>query len=1004
MPTTSPVTVGRAAETSLLRRALTRLQDGVGCSVFLVGEGGIGKSRLVDDCADRALAAGLPVLRGRSSTTGADTPFRPLVEALYSCFHAGGPPGDPELIPYRPALARVVPEWRSAAVPGHAESVVELAEALLRLLAVVGRVSGPVPDGGSDGRSDSTSGGASDGGPGPGSGRAPGCVLALEDLHDADAETVGVLEYLVDHLDRVPVLLVATLRPESGDALDLVRAAERRRVASVASLPPLTTAEVGALTAGCLGVPVGAVPPALVGWLGGRSGGNPYLAEELLAELVGSDTLRQDGDRWRVTGDLAATVPASVVHGCGHRLGRLATPVRELLLLAATLGPRFSADTLQLVTGDDDPRLFAHLRAAAEAGFIAPDPGTPEGYGFRHAIAAQAVLESVAPAERAALARRAASALRKAGPPYSVDQGQLVAQLLVTAGDHPGAALLYAEAGRRALADGASASAVRLLERASELAAPADRTAVTESLGYALVEAGRLDHALALADALPTGCAAALSPEREVALRTRLAWAAVVAERGSDTVAQVAAARALLGDGAPPEQTAALAVVEGHLALLPGRQDRVDDAERIARETAEAAERTGPPVLACQALQLLALLARERGFDAADACLERMLAVAETHGLPTWRFEALLRLGANAFLRTGDARRLEQAGEAARELGSIARTQHTESLLAMNAVLRGDPVTAGAIVERWLDTSLRMGNLATHRYLRLTSATLAAHRGRRREMERELELFRQAGGMGSVLTPVALGLCRAVCALLEEDRAGAEAELAATAEWEARHPNVFYLSGRYGLDPLLAVLAGRAGWEEYAALAAAPGAELAWNGRFLCLARAVLLGRSGRGEEAAALVEDLAPGADLFPTAHRLGLRLVSEAALADGWGDPVSWLRSAEEYFHGLDVPSVAGACRALLRQAGASVGQRRIGRERIPAALRERGVTPREYEVLALLVDRPGNQDLARRLSISPRTVEKHLASLVQKTGTPDRAALCRLAAELAPDRRRP
>ncbi|MFD7907386.1 LuxR C-terminal-related transcriptional regulator, partial [Kitasatospora sp. NPDC059747] len=135
-----------------------------------------------------------------------------------------------------------------------------------------------------------------------------------------------------------------------------------------------------------------------------------------------------------------------------------------------------------------------------------------------------------------------------------------------------------------------------------------------------------------------------------------------------------------------------------------------------------------------------------------------------------------------------------------------------------------------------------------------------------------------------------------------------------------------------------------------------------------------------------------------FPTGHHLGLRLVAEAALADGWGDPVAWLRTAEEYFHALDVPPVAGACRALLRQAGANVAQRRRGRELIPAGLRAQGVTPREYEVLALLVDRPGNQDLARLLSISPRTVEKHLASLIQKTGRPDRAALCRLAADLA------
>ncbi len=59
---------------------------------------------------------------------------------------------------------------------------------------------------------------------------------------------------------------------------------------------------------------------------------------------------------------------------------------------------------------------------------------------------------------------------------------------------------------------------------------------------------------------------------------------------------------------------------------------------------------------------------------------------------------------------------------------------------------------------------------------------------------------------------------------------------------------------------------------------------------------------------------------------------------------------------------------------------------------------MTVREYEVLVLLADRPGNQELARKLSISPRTVEKHLASLLAKTGHPDRAALCALAGELS------
>ncbi|MEE1788782.1 AAA family ATPase [Streptomyces sp. SP17BM10] len=965
MRITSPVTIGRQEEISLLERSLTQLRQNTGRTVFLIGEPGIGKSRLVDHCLRQAADRGMPVLRGRGSMTGGGTPFRPILEALSSHFRTTAPPTDAELLPYRSALARVIPEWRSTAAQARTESVVELAEALLRLLAVIGR--------------------------------GTGCVLALEDLHWADSESVAVAEYLADNLAQLPVLLLATVRTDPGNALTLARSAERRRVATVATLPPLNAPEVRALVAGCLDAPAHDVPDAVVDRLVARSDGNPYLVEELLADLVDSELLTTATDGWQVTGDLDTTVPTTVVQSFGHRLLQVDAPLRDFLLLAATIGPRCCVSALRTVTGLDDPTLFAHLRAATEAHFLVPDDSSPHDYAFRHAITVDAVLAGIPAAQRAALARRAADALREDGPP-TPDRCQLVADLLVTADDRPGAALLLAEAGRLTMADGASASAVLLLERAESLAGPAHRAEITESLAHALAEDGQLDRAFALAGTLPTLGSTTLSADRMVALHTRLAWAAVVAERSAETVAQVAAARSRLHDGGAPEQAAALAVVEAHLALLPGEEERLPDAERLAEEAADMAERAGLPVLACQAWQVLAMLSRTRGFDVADGCLERMLAVAETHGLPGWRFEALIRLGGNAFMRTGEARRLEQARAAAEDLGSIVLSQRTEGFLAMHAVLSGDPATAEEIIGRCLDAAGRMRNHATHRYLLLTSATLAAHQGRRRTMEHVLRAFRRAGGEGSLLTPVMLGLCRAMCALLEEDRATADAEFAAAAAWEAEHPNVYFLAGRYGLRPLLAVLAGTAGWAEHAVVAASPGAELAWNRQFLDLAEAVLLGREGRAAEATEAVARVRRDPGRFPTGHHLGLRLVAEAALADGWGDPVAWLRAAEEYFHALDVPPVAGACRALLRQAGANVAQRRRGRELIPAGLRAQGVTPREYEVLALLVDRPGNQDLARLLSISPRTVEKHLASLIQKTGRPDRAALCRLAADLA------
>ena len=135
--------------------------------------------------------------------------------------------------------------------------------------------------------------------------------------------------------------------------------------------------------------------------------------------------------------------------------------------------------------------------------------------------------------------------------------------------------------------------------------------------------------------------------------------------------------------------------------------------------------------------------------------------------------------------------------------------------------------------------------------------------------------------------------------------------------------------------------------------------------------------------------------ASLYPMARYLGLRMVAEPAHADGWGEPVAWLRQAEDYFHNADIPAVASACRSLLRQLGATVSQRRSrDRSRFRRTCGSSGVTSREYEVCRLLVDRIGNKSIASRLHISPRTVEKHVASLMTKTQQPDREALSSFA----------
>jgi DNA-binding CsgD family transcriptional regulator len=284
---------------------------------------------------------------------------------------------------------------------------------------------------------------------------------------------------------------------------------------------------------------------------------------------------------------------------------------------------------------------------------------------------------------------------------------------------------------------------------------------------------------------------------------------------------------------------------------------------------------------------------------------------------------------------------------------------------------------------------------AVHQAL-IGRAILAGHQGRRQEMDEAItELHRWEGDEQPQYPPRVHGLARAFCALLEENRTLAREELATALHAEDANPSFFQLTGRYGLNLLLEVLCGKASWDTYNEITAAAASRLRWDRMFSLFAQAVLAGRDGDAAAAAASVgEALEVGAP-FALGRHLGLRLVAEEALVSGWGTPVEWLRLAEDYFHGVDVPAVAGACRALLRRSGIRVAQRRTGVDEIPQSLRSAGVTAREYEVLQLLIERLGNREIADRLHLSQRTVEKHVSSLISKTGLPNRVALSKFAA---------
>jgi len=131
------------------------------------------------------------------------------------------------------------------------------------------------------------------------------------------------------------------------------------------------------------------------------------------------------------------------------------------------------------------------------------------------------------------------------------------------------------------------------------------------------------------------------------------------------------------------------------------------------------------------------------------------------------------------------------------------------------------------------------------------------------------------------------------------------------------------------------------------------------------------------------------------PWGLHLGRRLVADEAILHAWGEPAMWLAEAALFFDSHGQPRIASACRSLLRKAGGQAIRSSRSHPNVPACFRVRGITEREMEVLSILGEGLSNRDIGERLYLSPKTVEKHVSSLMDKLDVRTRAQLAAIAA---------
>ena len=428
--------VGRQGELAELLGGLDDALSGHGRLFLLVGEPGIGKSRLAEEVIGRSRARGATVLTGRCWEAGGAPPYWPWVQALRTYVRESDPAAlRAQLGAGAPYLAQIVPDLRrefsDLAEPVSLESEGDrfrLFDAAAEFLGSAAQIR-PL-------------------------------VLVLDDLHAADTPSLLLLQFVARELGAKPILLVGAYRdvdpiptqPLTALLGELAREPVTRRL-SLGGLSRDEVAEFVELTASEI------ASPRLVSALHEETEGNPLFLGE---------TVRLLAVEGSAVDEPAIGIPQSVRDVIARRLTHLSDECNRVLVLASVLGREFALDALARLGGVSEEELLESLDEAMAGRVVSEVPGGPGRLRFAHVLIRDSLYEGLTPARRVQLHRKATAALEEL---YSSDPGPHLAELAF----HAGAgmefdkALRYAQrAGDHALADFAYEESARFYELALE--------------------------------------------------------------------------------------------------------------------------------------------------------------------------------------------------------------------------------------------------------------------------------------------------------------------------------------------------------------------------------------------------------------------------------------------------------------------------------------------------------------------------------------------------------
>ncbi|EEP70062.1 LuxR family transcriptional regulator [Micromonospora sp. ATCC 39149] len=941
--------VGRADHLATLRSALL---DGVGpgqtAAVFVTGESGVGKTRLLREAGDRLRVAGALVLTGACLDIGDSSPLHPLLQALRRF--------DAELTASHARTSSAVRGLlqmfaAETAGPDGAGALLERVSRGLHLIA---------------------------------QGRP--LVLVLDDLQWVDRSTRQLLLYLLAGLGDLQVSVLAAVRAESLQGAHPLRRVltELRRLRSVRvlDLSPLDRAGTEQLATAVVGAPLGAEAAESL-WQ--RSGGNPFVVEELARDLREgrdglSETLREV---------FLARVDAlpQAAHAVVHAVAAGVEPVAHWLL----------AEVTRLPEGE----LIDAVRAAVAHRLLV---GDDDGYRLRHRLVAEVLAHELLPAERSVLHRRYAEALTTATA--ELHQARLAHHWRL-AGEPARALPAAVAAAQEAERLHGYAEAHRHWSAALQLAGPpaasadggldVDRAELLRHAAETAHHCGEHARALSLLEEL----AAAEDAPPACALHIRRAR--YLAAAGRSAPAEAEYRRALTDVDCTPRERATAAAHLAELLLHLGRYADAGDRAREALELAAEVEGSvSEVVLASAALGFSEAYLEDP--DAGLAVMREALDTAERAGRPEDVACAYLHL---AELLTGPLNILEEGVVVARrgaervaELG-LGRTYETRLLaIATNGLFR---------VGQWAEAEKVVAAALRHRpsgadavELLLARCRLSVGYGDIAAADRDLE---------AVATVLAGGGARHVIPLLTL-RAG-------LAMWQGRH-DLARQAVQRGLTEsrsddvgILAALV----WHGLRAEAEAHAARATVDATAVRRLREVAERVARKSEHAARPVRDVVDGflalceAEVsrldgsdpalwarsvaawdrrhhpYPAAYSRLRQAEALLARRSRTASAGRLLREAYQVAQGLgaeplstEIRTLAARARVALEERGASADGRSVTRAE-PVGDELAVLTTREREVLAAVAEGLTNKEIGQRLFISERTIGVHVSHIFDK-----------------------